>query len=62
MTGKMHVSDPGMARAVTETTLEATIIRADGRREHLGVIAFYHRNPLRRLAWRVSRWIRGIRA
>lgn len=42
---------------VKRMTLEAIVIRADGRRENLGVIAAYHRNPLMRLWYR----IRGIR-
>jgi hypothetical protein len=37
------------------STLEAMITRADGTVEHLGVIAYYHRNPIRR--WSVSLWI-----
>lgn len=36
---------------VKEVTLEATIIRADGRVERLGTIAHWHKNPLVRL-WR----------
>lgn len=31
-------------------TVEATIIRADGTTEPLGVVAYWHKNPLRR-AW-----------
>jgi hypothetical protein len=45
--------------STAEISLEATIIRADGRIEHLGRIAYYHRNPLKRLAWRIGRWLRG---
>jgi hypothetical protein len=44
--------------STAEISLEATIIRADGRIEHLGRIAYYHRNPLKRLAWRIGRWLR----
>lgn len=33
-----------------EVTVEATIIRADGTRVPLGVVAYYHKNPLKR-AW-----------
>lgn len=36
-----------------EAVLEAVVIRADGTREDLGAVAYYHRNPLRRLAWRL---------
>lgn len=38
--------------------LEAVIIRADGTREALGTIAYWHRNPLRRL-WARLRGIKG---
>lgn len=34
--------------------MEAVVIRADGSREDLGTVAYYHRNPLRRLAWRLT--------
>lgn len=47
------------AANVSEASIEATVIRADGRIEHLGTIAFYSRNPLKRLAWRIGRWLRG---
>lgn len=30
--------------------------------EDLGRVAYWHRNPLRRLAWRLSQWVRGRRA
>lgn len=35
-------------------TVEAVVIRADGTREDLGAVAYYHRNPLRRLYWRLT--------
>jgi hypothetical protein len=34
---------------VKEITWEAKVIRADGTVEDLGVIAYYHRNPVKRL-------------
>ncbi len=47
--------------AVTSSTVgakmvsvEAVVIRADGRREDLGMIAFYHANPLKRWAWKLG--------
>lgn len=40
---------------VEEVSLSAVVIRADGTREDLGAIAYYHRNPLRRLWARVKR-------
>lgn len=41
---------------VKNVSVSATVIRADGRREERGVIAFWHRNPLKMLAWRY-RWL-----
>jgi len=38
-----------------EARVEATVIRADGRVESLGVISYWHVNPLRR--WAVNGWI-----
>lgn len=38
-----------------QVTLEATVIRADGTRQDLGMIARWHRNPLIRLADRLRR-------
>lgn len=42
---------------VKEARIEAVVIRADGSRENLGTIAYYHRNPLKRL-WH---WLRKKR-
>lgn len=46
-------------QTIKQQTLEATVIRADGTVVNLGVIAYYHRNPLRRLAWRLGQLLRG---
>lgn len=37
-----------------EATISAVITRADGTIEDLGVVARWHKNPLVRLAWRVT--------
>ena len=37
-----------------KATIEATIVRADGRVEKLGTIAYWHRNPLKRLWFRLT--------
>lgn len=39
-----------------EVTVRGRVIRADGTVEELGVLAYYHRNPLRRLWWRLTHW------
>ena len=40
-----------------EIQLVATIVRADGTREELGVIDYYHANPLKRIIWRIKKWL-----
>lgn len=39
--------------------VEAVKITADGRRIPLGTIAYYHRNPLRRLWFRITQLFKG---
>lgn len=41
-----------------EATIAAVVTRADGTVEDLGVISYWHKNLLKRLAWKVSRWLR----
>lgn len=40
-----------------EASIEVTVIRADGSIERLGTVSYWHRNPFKRLAWRVHRWL-----
>ena len=40
-----------------EIQLIATITRADGSVEKLGVIDYYHQNPIKRLTWRIKKWL-----
>jgi hypothetical protein len=35
--------------------IDAVIIRADGTREDIGTISYYHKNPLKRLAYKIKR-------
>ena len=45
-----------------ETSIAAIVVRADGTREDLGVVSYWHRNPLRRslfsLKKRINAWQR----
>ena len=41
---------------VREVTIEAVVIRRDGTREDFGVVSYYHKNPLKRLIWRLRQW------
>lgn len=36
-----------------EASLSVRVIRADGTVEEIGTVAYWHRNPLRRLLWRL---------
>ena len=40
---------------VREATIEITVTRADGRIERLGVVSYWHRNPLKRWAFAIAR-------
>lgn len=48
------INSPAKA-GVRSMSVEAVIIRADGSRHELGQIAYWHRNPFKRLAWRIRR-------
>lgn len=52
--GTVRVSAPAREASIT-----AVIIRADGRRESLGVISYWHKSALKRLAWRLRRLLKG---
>jgi hypothetical protein len=42
---------------IKEASIAAVVVRADGRREDLGVVSFWNRNPFKRLLWRINRWL-----
>jgi hypothetical protein len=42
-----------------EASIELVIIRADGSRENVGVVSYWHRNPFKRFAWRVRNFFNG---
>ncbi|MFZ5541909.1 MAG: hypothetical protein ACOZJZ_00015 [Pseudomonadota bacterium] len=46
----------GASSPVKSTELIARVIKADGTVIEHGRIAFSHRNPLVRLAWRIGQW------
>ena len=43
---------------VKEMALSAVIIRADGTTEELGVIDYWHKNPIKRLIWSLKQLFR----
>jgi hypothetical protein len=40
--------------SVQEASISAVVIRADGTREDLGTVSYWHKNLLRRLIWRLT--------
>jgi hypothetical protein len=48
------MSDLSAKQTVRQASIEAVVVRADGTREDLGVVSYWHSNPLRRLWWRVT--------
>jgi hypothetical protein len=43
-----------------EASISATITRADGSIEQLGVISYWHKNPLKRWMWRAKQSVKEI--
>ena len=39
---------------IQEASISAVVIRTDGSKEDLGVVSYWHKNPVRRLWWRLS--------
>lgn len=42
-----------------ETQISAVIIRADGTKENLGVVSYWHKNPLKRIFWSIKKWLQS---
>lgn len=38
-----------------EATISIVVTRADGTVENLGVVSYWHKNPFKRLAWRIKK-------
>ena len=47
----MQVAGKSNAR---EATIEAVVTRADGTVENLGTVSYWHRNPLKRLIFKLT--------
>lgn len=44
-------------QGIKSVVFEAKVTRADGTVEELGQISYWHRNPLKRWANKVNRWM-----
>jgi hypothetical protein len=42
---------------VKQMEISAVITRADGTIENLGTIQYWNKNPLKRLLWRIKKWL-----
>jgi hypothetical protein len=42
---------------VKQMEISAIITRADGTIENLGTIQYWHKNPLKRILWRIKQWL-----
>ena len=42
---------------VKQMEISAVITRADGTIEDLGTIQYWHKNPLKRIIWRIKKWL-----
>ena len=42
---------------VKQMEISAVITRADGTVENLGTIQYWHKNPLKRIIWRIKKWL-----
>jgi hypothetical protein len=40
-----------------ELQLSARIVRADGTVVELGTIDYWHKNPIKRIIWRLKKWL-----
>jgi hypothetical protein len=52
------MSDQTAHSEIKEASIEVTVIRANGDREDLGVVSYYHRNPLKRAMWALKQKIK----
>jgi len=42
---------------IKQMEISAIITRADGTIEDLGTIQYWHKNPLKRILWRIKQWL-----
>jgi len=40
-----------------EVQISAVITRADGSVEQIGVVSYWHKNPLKRIYWSIKKWL-----
>ena len=40
-----------------EAQISVVITRANGTVEHLGVVSYWHKNPIKRIFWSIKKWL-----
>ncbi len=59
----LQQSNPGvnLSGRVKQATLEITVNRVSGKKEDLGIVAGYHKNPIRHYLMQLGIWFRGLK-
>lgn len=42
-----------------EAQISVVITRVDGTVEHLGIVSYWHKNPLKRIFWSIKKWLQS---
>jgi hypothetical protein len=42
---------------IEQSSLSMVIIRANGEREDLGVVSYYHKNPIKRIMFKIKKFL-----
>ena len=45
---------------IQESSLGIVVTRADGTVEDLGIVAYYHNNPIKLLIWQLKKFIKHL--
>lgn len=53
------MADMTNVQGIKSITFEGIVTRADGTVEDLGVISYWHKNPLKRLSYKIKRGLNG---
>jgi hypothetical protein len=44
---------------VKQMDISIVIVRADGTIEDLGQVQYWHKNPIKRITWRIKKWLQS---
>lgn len=43
-----------------EVQISVVITRVGGTVEHLGIVSYWHKNPLKRIFWSIKKWLLSL--